>query len=138
MQNLEFFSWIFWQNPRFFKKGIYWILNHYSSIVIHIWTFWYLENLINFLDWFIFALISRHFIGLSKHFRLWREMPQIKEPVSNKFNAIEFKIQEILFFQNLQFLLEFFSKIKEIDFFCCIFMDFSTQVFLFGTFQFII
>ena len=30
-------------------------------------------------------------------------MPQIKEPVSNKFNKIELKIQEIIFLQNLEF-----------------------------------
>ena len=44
-------------------------------------------------------------------------MPQIKEPVSNKFNQIELKIQETIFLQNLEFLLEFFVKIQEIEFF---------------------
>ena len=33
-----------------------------------------------------FALIFKHFIGLSWYSRLWKIMPQIKEPVSNKFN----------------------------------------------------
>ena len=28
----------------------------------------------------------RHFISLSRYFRLWKVMPQIREPVSNKFN----------------------------------------------------
>ena len=46
----------------------------------------------------LFALISRHFIGLSRYFRLWRVMHQIKEPVLIKFNSIELKIQEILFY----------------------------------------
>ena len=53
---------------------------------------------------FIFALISRHFIGLSRYFRLWKVMLQIKEPVSNKFSEIELKIQEIFFFSH-EFLL---------------------------------
>ena len=30
-----------------------------------------------------------YFISLSRYFRLWRVMPQIKEPVSNKFNEKE-------------------------------------------------
>ena len=62
----------------------------------------------NFRTDFIFALISRHFIGLSRYFRLWKVMPQIKEPVSNKFNKIELKIQEIIFFfKILNFYLNF-------------------------------
>ena len=61
------------------------------------------ENLINFQTDLIFALISRHFIGLSRYFRLWKVMPQIREPVSNKFNEIELNIQEIFFLQNLEF-----------------------------------
>ena len=43
-------------------------------------------------------------------------MPQIKEPVSNKFNQIELKIQETIFLQNLEFLLEFSSKFKKLNF----------------------
>ena len=61
-----------------------------------------MENLINFPE-FIFALISRHFIGLTRYFRLWKVMPQIKEPVSNKFNEIQLKNEEIIFLQNLEF-----------------------------------
>ena len=57
---------------------------------------------------FIFALISRHFIGLSRYFRLWKVMPQIKEPVAHKFNKIDLKIQEI-FLPNSE-------KINVIDF----------------------
>ena len=56
-------------------------------------------------------------------------------------NAIELKVQEIHFLQNLEFLLQFFGKIQkiqEIEFFCCIFMDFLTHVFLFGAFPSII
>ena len=48
------------------------------------------------------------------------------------------KIQENTFLQNIEFLLEFFGKIQEIEFLCCIFMDFLIQVFLFGAFPFII
>ena len=84
------------------------------------------------------ALISRHFIDLSRYLRSWKVMPKIKEPVSNKFNQIELKIQETTFFQNLEFLPEFFVKIQEIEFFFSIFMEFLTQVFLFGTFPFIV
>ena len=47
------------------------------------------KNSLIFRTDLIFALISRHFIGLSRYFRLWKVMPQIKEPVSNKFNDIE-------------------------------------------------
>ena len=61
-------------------------------------------------------------------------MPPIKEPVSNEFNQIELKSQETIVFQNLEFLLESFVKILEIEFFFWIFMEFLTQVFLFGTF----
>ena len=43
-------------------------------------------------------------------------MPQIKEPVSNKFNQIELKIQDIICLQNLEFELEFFVKRQEIEF----------------------
>ena len=39
-------------------------------------------------------------------------MPQVKEFVSNKFNEIELKIQEIIFLQNLEFKLEFFWYIS--------------------------
>ena len=46
---------------------------------------------------FIFALISRHFIGLLRYFRLWKVMPQIRKPVSKKFNEINLKIQETIF-----------------------------------------
>ena len=46
------------------------------------------ENLINFLDWFYFSLIFRHFIGLSRYFRLWKEMPQIKKLVFKKNSEI--------------------------------------------------
>ena len=58
-----------------------------------------IQRQISIIFWtdFIFALITRHFIGLSRYFRLWKVMPQIKEPVSNKFNKIELKIQEIIF-----------------------------------------
>ena len=45
---------------------------------------------------FYLALISRHFIGLTRYFRLWKVMPQIKEPVSNKFNKMEFKKNDFL------------------------------------------
>ena len=34
------------------------------------------ENLINFRTDFIFALISRHFISLSRYFKLWKVMPK--------------------------------------------------------------
>ena len=50
----------------------------------------------NFQTDFIFALISRHFIGLSRYFRLWKVRPQIKEPLTNKFNKIELEIKEII------------------------------------------
>ena len=43
--------------------------------------------------------IYKHFIGLSGYFRLWKVMPQIKEHVSNKFNEIELKIQELILFE---------------------------------------
>ena len=56
-----------------------------------------------FLTDFVFALISRDFIGLSRYFRLWKVMPQIKGPVSNRFNEIDLKIQEIMSLQNLEF-----------------------------------
>ena len=49
---------------------------------------------------FIFALISRHFIGLTRHFRLWKVMPQIKELLSNKFNEIELKFKNFIFILN--------------------------------------
>ena len=65
---------------------------------------------------FIFALISRHFIGLTRYFRLWKVMPQIKEPVSNKFNEMELKIQEIIFCKILNFKLNFLSKFKKLNF----------------------
>ena len=39
---------------------------------------------------------------------------KIKEPVSNKYNEIECKIQEIFILQNLEFYLKFFVKIQEI------------------------
>ena len=69
------------------------------------------ENRKIFQNDFIFALISRHFLGLSRYFRLLKVMPQIKEHVSNEFNEIELKIQEIIFLQNLEFKFEFFVKI---------------------------
>ena len=46
---------------------------------------------------FIFAAISRHFIGLSRYFRLWKVITQIKEPGSMKFKELELKIKEIIF-----------------------------------------
>ena len=59
---------------------------------------------------FIFALIYRHFIGLTRYFRLWKLMPQIKEPVSNKFNEMELKIQELIFFFKIvNFYLNFWQ-----------------------------
>ena len=64
-------------------------------------------------------------------------MLQIKKHVENKFIEIELKIQEIPFLQNLDFLLEFFGKIQEIEFLCCNVMDFLTQVVLFGKIPFI-
>ena len=58
-----------------------------------------IQRKISLIFWtdFILALISRHFIGLSRYFRLWKVMSQIKEPVSNEFKEIELKIQEITF-----------------------------------------
>ena len=56
--------------------------------------------LLSYQTGFIFALISRHSIGLSRYFRLWKVLLQIKEPVSNQLNKIELKIQEIIFFAN--------------------------------------
>ena len=50
-------------------------------------------------------------------------MPQIKETVSNKFNEIELKIQEISYLANFkkfnfhpEFEVDFFDKIQEIVF----------------------
>ena len=57
-------------------------------------------------------------------------MPQIREPVSNKFDEIELKIQKIILSQILEFYLELFREIQEIEFLFWIFMDFLTQVFL--------
>ena len=51
-------------------------------------------------------------------------MPQIREPVSNKFNEIELKIQEIICLQIIEFQLEFFIKIQEIEFLFSIFIVF--------------
>ena len=56
-------------------------------------------------------------------------MPQIKEPVSNKFNEIELKIQEIISLQILEFYIEFCLKIQEIEFLTWICMDFLTLIF---------
>ena len=85
-----------------------------------------IQRKISLIFWtdLIFALISRHFIGLSRYFRLWKVMPQIKEPVSNKFNVIELKIQEIIFFAKSWILTWIFFKIQEIEFLFLIFMDF--------------
>ena len=44
---------------------------------------------------------------------------------------LNLKFNKSFFLQNLEFLLEFFGKIQEMDFLCSIFMDFFTQVFLF-------
>ena len=41
-------------------------------------------------------------------------MPQIKEPVSNQFNEIELKIQEIFCFQNLEFFVKILSVCPDI------------------------
>ena len=46
---------------------------------------------------FMFALISRHFISLSRYFRLWKVMPQIKEPVSNEFKKYFFLQESEIF-----------------------------------------
>ena len=111
----------------------HWQTCFYMQIFPEVWTFWYLafkvtkksflvqievfgekfwflnisentkENLTNFLDWFYFCFHFREFISLSRYSELWKVMPQIKEPVLNKFNQIEWKIQEIIFFENLEF-----------------------------------
>ena len=72
------------------------------------------ENLISFQTDFIFALISRHFIGLSRYFRLLKVRPQIKEPLSNKFNKNSINH---FFLQNIEFLLEFSAKFKKLNFY---------------------
>ena len=77
------------------------------------------ENLINFPDWYYFGLISRHFISVSRYFRLCKVMPKIREPISNKFKKS---------------FLSFSSKFKKLNFhfeFLCIFL---ILVFLFGTY----
>ena len=67
--------------------------------------------------------------------RVIREKKNRCKTYSMKFNLT---FNKSLFWQNLEFLLEFFGKIQEIEFLCCIFMDFLTQVFLFGAFPSII
>ena len=76
---------------------------------------------------FILALISRHFISLSRYFRLLTVMHQMKE----KGNSIK-KSRNKFFAISLIFL-----NIQEIKFKCWIFMIFLTNVFLFGIFSFI-
>ena len=44
-------------------------------------------------------------------------MPQIKEPTYNKFDEIEIKIQEIIFFLNLESNLNFLSIFKKLNFY---------------------
>ena len=43
-------------------------------------------------------------------------MPQIKNPVANKFDEIELKIQDFVV-QNLQFNLNFSSTFKKLNFY---------------------
>ena len=51
---------------------------------------------------FIFALITRDFMGLSRYFRLCKIMPQVKKTASDKFIEIHLKHPRHIFLQTLE------------------------------------
>ena len=84
-----------WQNLPFPEHLIY-AYTVKQSTMLYIVKYRVLDNECNKVLAYYFGLRGS-FIGLSNYSRLWKVMPEIKEPGSNKFTEIKLQIQEIIF-----------------------------------------
>ena len=66
---------------------------------------------------FILALIFRHFIGLSRYFRIWKVITQIKN--LNQINSIKlnYKLKKSIFCKILNLNFNFSFKFKNLNFY---------------------